>query len=328
MKSARFGFVLLLGLTASLAAGPTRGLQPTCLDGTLKNFSPSGSIQSYPVPADAAMVLIDATGASGGNGPAIEAAPAPAPPSVYQGGLGVEQIAEVAVTGGETLHVIVGAAGDDGSAGPGGGGGGSAVYSGANVPRVVAGGGGGGGETENGDDGQLGEAGSEGGGSNGGAGGNGGSGGAAAHTGVDATGAGGGGFASAGGTDPFAGSGSGGHKLPGDAAGGAAGDATVGAGGFGGGGGAGGFGGGGGGGYSGGGGGWGETFDGGGGGGSYVDDSGPIYLSAVAGSAGDGAVSICVTQTAVPTSPAGALALLAVALLAFGAWRLRRLEAH
>lgn len=315
MEARRTTFALgfLVAMLVPVGAAHAQVEPPTCLAGTEVTFAATGAIQTYEVPAAAAAVVIDATAGSGGDANA----------GSFVGGFGAHILAAVPVTGGETLAVIVGEAGESSLDGPGGGGGASAVHTATDEPLVVAGAGGGAGITDGGDPGQLGPDGTAGGGAFGGAAGTAGDGGGAS-TQISANAGGGGGFLSAGGTSPNAGSGEGGHVLPGDAAGGVGGSG-VGDGGFGGGGGAGGPGGGGGGGYSGGGGGWGEGVDGGGGGGSFVAATGATFLSEVLGVAGDGEVTICATDAAVPVIPSAALALMALALLGAGALLLRRL---
>ncbi len=267
---------------------------PDCLPDTEQTFLATGLLQTYVVPADVTDVYIVVNGGSGGpvNDP---------PPRAYSPGLGASIGAEVPVTGGETLQVVVGEQGEASVDSAGGGGGGSFVFQAGGTLLVAAGGGGGAGVTGDGYDAQLGTDGGAGGDNTfGGAGGTAGSGGNAA-TGESGNGGGGGGYLSAGTTSPEGGSGEGGHQVssPGDAAGGAGGVAA-GAGGYGGGAGGGGVGGGGGGGFSGGGGGYGEGDDGGGGGGSYVDAGGTTYESSILVAPGHGTVMIC--ATAVPVT--------------------------
>jgi len=56
-----------------------------------------------------------------------------------------------------------------------------------------------------------------------------------------------------------------------------------------------------------------------------VAAGGTTFVEAVAALPGDGEVTICVTENAVPAAPVGAIALLAGLLLAAGAWNARRL---
>jgi hypothetical protein len=150
-----------------------------------EQFSYSGEAEEFVVPADVCSVTVDAYGASGteegifqevGLAPAGKGSPF-APP-----GLGGRATADIEVTPGETLHVVVGGmgepdgfggfngggdAGEPDNEGPYGGGGGGA----SDVRRspyglterlVVAGGGGGGGaEAEGEDDGEGGDGGGE-----------------------------------------------------------------------------------------------------------------------------------------------------------------------
>ncbi len=282
-------FVVVIGSGQLWAQVP-----PDCLPDTEQTFFATGSLQTYVVPAGVTDVYIEVIGGSGG--------PVNDPPTrAYQSGLAATIGAEVPVTGGETLQVVVGQQGEASLENAGGGGGGSFVFQTAGTLLVAAGGGGGAGVTGNGYDAQVGTDGGAGGDATfGGAGGTTGSGGNTA-TGDSENGGGGGGYLSAGTTSPENNSGEGGHQIssPGDAAGGD-GSGDAGAGGYGGGAGGGGFGGGGGGGYSGGGGGYGEGDDGGGGGGSYVDAGGTTYESSILEVPGDGTVMIC--ATAVPVT--------------------------
>lgn len=310
-----YSFAILIIATAGTAASAL--VVPTCPKEDATTFAATGSVQAYHVPGGASTVLIEAFGASGGN--------AQGEGGAYSGGLGAAVTAEVPVTPGSTLDVVVGQEGESpsGELEPGGGGGATAISVGG-VPLVVAGGGGGAGITEDGDNAQFGEDGSDGEGVYGGAGGTNGNGGSAS-TYSDAVGGAGGGWLTAGETSSQSGSGGGGHALSGDAAGGAAGDSGA-AGGYGGGGGSAGVSGGGGGGY--GGGGTGEDtdpgYDGGGGGGSFAAADAVQSYILLTGNQGAGGVSICVGPNSVPTAPWAALALLALGLLALGALALRR----
>lgn len=304
--------IVFLSVLLFLPASAVAQAPPACLSGTEQVFSPTGAVQTYTVPPGVTAVFIDASGAAGGTSLG------------YAPGTGVRIGAEVPVTPGETLSVLVGGEGSPSSGGGGGGGGGSFVFTSGGVLLVAAGGGGGAGSTGNGYDAQVGTSGHDGGDSTfGGAGGTDGSGGGAA-TAFSANGGGGGGWLGDGGNGVGTGSGEGGHRVssPGDAAGGAPG-ADGGGGGYGGGGGGSDVGGGGGGGYSGGGGGYGEGDDGAGGGGSYVTPSATLSLSAIHESAEPGSVTICGTQEggAIPTLAPAGIALL-VLLLAAAGWAL------
>lgn len=300
--------LVLLAGTGALFAQPA---PPTCLPGTQQSFAATGSVQTFVVPPTATAVYIVAESASGGTG-------GTAP---FLGGLGAHIAAEVPVTGGTTLSVVVGGTGGTSGVG-GGGGGGSFVYSGSSL-LVAAGGGGGGSITENGSPAELSTSGSAGGGASGGAGGTGGGGGGGGTGAIGLGGSGGGGGSLGAGSDGFGSdNGLGGHQIssPGDAAGAGTNASGGGTGGFGGGGGGSLTSGGGGGGYSGGGGAYGGGFDGGGGGGSFVATSGTTYESYVLSASGDGSVTICVTQMQnIPTLAPWGLAALALVLLLAGA---------
>jgi len=309
-----YSFAILIISTAGTAAYAV--IVPTCPKEEATAFSATGSLQTYHVPGEASTILIEAFGASGGNVQGGEF-------GAHSGGLGGAVTAEVPVTPGSTLDVVVGQEGESPSSDgePAGGGGATAISVGG-VPLVVAGGGGGAGVSEDGDNAQLGEDGSDGEGVYGGSGGTNGNGGSAA-TYAGAVGGGGGGWLTAGETSSQSGSGGGGHALSGDAAGGAAGAAT---GGYGGGGGSAGVSGGGGGGYGGGGTGedTGPGYDGGGGGGSFAAADAVQSYNLLSGNQGDGGVSICVGPNSVPTAPWATLVLLALGLLTLGALALRR----
>jgi LPXTG-motif cell wall-anchored protein len=285
------GAVVLLSL-----AGPAPAFADpvtTQVEGTtVVTFPYTGDVQDWVVPAGVTVIAIDIAGAQGGS-------------SNSPGGLGAELVGTVAVTPGQTLHVLVGGRGGDGEQyqSGAGGGGGSFVYTAATAAGLIAAAGGGGGSASNGGagnastgpDGADGEV-------SGGLGGAAGSGGA----GSDA-GGGGGLLGDGGGIGPV----TGGSSL---ANGGAGGDPGTfqpgGAGGFGGGGAGGannipGYAGGGGGGYSGGGSGGfdGSTGGGGGGGGSLF--TGTLATQSV-GRTGDGSVAFrypLPTATTVSASP-------------------------
>ncbi len=310
---------------ALVAAGALfAGIPPTpvCLPGTEVVFSPTGTVQSYDLPAGTVNLAILASGASGGD--VIFQTSGPEGLN-YFGGLGVQLYAELQLSGPASLQVIVGERGEDGGGDPNegagsgaAGGGGASLVALGGTALVVAGGGGGAGVTDDGHDAELGPDGGAADPPFGGAGGTNGNGGAAASS--QGSGGGGGGFLSDGGDGPVSGIGEGGHRLspPGDAAGGAG---YGGDGGFGGGGGGGGVGGGGGGGYGGGGAGYGEGVDGGGGGGSFASPEALNVISATTAAPGDGTVLICLTSaaTAVPTLGEWGLAFLAAALALTGA---------
>jgi hypothetical protein len=332
--AAALGLAPALGLLL-LAAPAIAGSLPPCIPGTEQSFSPTGSVQSYNVPANATEIFVEIAGASGGNssgGPPLGVGGG----SGFAGGPGVRYTAIVPVAGPLALSVVVGEHGENGTdflIQPGGGGGGSFVYADGPVLYFAAGGGGGAGISDDGHVAVITENGNSADPPLGGAGGtNGLGGGASTQKGQNS--AGGGGFLGAGEDGLGSGSGFGGHRIspPGDAAGGAAGVASAGDGGFGGGGGAGGPGGGGGGGYSGGGGGWGQGVDGGGGGGSYLAPGSDYFFIGPAPPDSDGVVRICVTELSVSVlevpalSPGGAAGL--VALLAGAALVLIRRRAR
>jgi hypothetical protein len=284
-----------------LAQAPV--VPPTCIAGTRQDFLATGSLKTYSVPPNTSAIYIMANGASGGS-------------AAFLGGYGAHIGAEVPVSGGTALSVVVGAKGLTASSGGTGGGGGSFVFDGSTL-LVAAGGGGGAGISANGSDAKLGPSGSAGGdGTLGGTNGQGGDGSSASCCG----GGGGGGFLGGGGNGQGNAYGLGGHQINGgDAAGGGTTASGAGVGGYGGGGGGGEAGAGGGGGYSGGGGGGGSGDDEGGGGGSFVAASGTTFESAILGSRDDGSVTICVTQESdIPTLAPWGLAALALVLLSLG----------
>lgn len=279
--------------------------QPSACSENSRDFTATGSAQSFTVPEGVTSLTITAAGAGGGIGNQDGA--------VWPGGRGASLVATVPVTAGESLTVIVGSRGEDGFDG-GGGGGATAILRGT-TPLLVAGGGGGAGWSSGTAaiaDASLTTVAKAGGGATGGAAGAG-SGGGAAGTG-DFGGAGGGGVTSAGGTADA----TGGGALSGSAAGGAPAGGT-GSGGFGGGGGAGDPGGGGGGGYAGGGGGGSSTQDDStGGGGSSYTAAGVTLVGAasLATDPEDGSITICWAEPVIVASPIPALDPLALALMA------------
>jgi len=102
-------------------------------------FSFSGAIETFTVPVGTTVIRVVADGASGGGAITMM--------GLEPGGLGAHVEADVSVTPGEVLSILVGEApldapfGDDGCGASGGGG--SFVVRGADVALVVAGGGGG-----------------------------------------------------------------------------------------------------------------------------------------------------------------------------------------
>jgi LPXTG-motif cell wall-anchored protein len=286
------GAVVLLSL-----AGPAPAFADpvtTQVDGTtVVTFPYTGAVQDWVVPAGVTVIAIDIAGAQGGSSNSV-------------GGLGAELVGTVAVTPGQTLHVLVGGRGGDGTRyGTGaGGGGGSFVYTAATTAGLVAAAGGGGGSASNGGAGNA-STGPDGGD------------GEVSGAGLGGTGGGGGAGSAAGGGGGLLGDGGGIGSVTGGstlANGGAGGDPGTfqpgGAGGFGGGGAGGannipGYAGGGGGGYSGGGSG---AFDGiaaGGGGGGGSLFAGTLANQSV-GRTGDGSVTFrypLPTTTTVSASP-------------------------
>ena len=329
---AAHGVALALGILL-LAAPAIAGSLPACVTGTEQSFSPTGTVQSYDVPANAIQILVEIAGASGGNSSANPQLGA----GGFVGGPGVRIVATLPVSGPQVLSLVVGEHGGNGTVGlsqePGGGGGGSFVWAPGPELYFAAGGGGGAGVSDDGHVAVITEFGNSGDPPLGGEGGTNGGGGDASNA-LGQNSAGGAGFFGDGEDGADAGSGFGGHRIapPGDAAGGAGGDADAGDGGFGGGGGSGGPGGGGGGGYSGGGGGWGKGLDGGGGGGSYLAPGSDYFVIGPAPFDSDGVVRICVTGESelvigVPAlSPGGVAGL--VALLAGAALLLLRRRAR
>ncbi len=106
-----------------------------------QNFSYSGNIVNFTVPAGVTSITIDAKGAQGGSGAIYGTSLAGG------GGKGARMQGTVSVTPGEVIRVLVGQMGGS-SGGPhgnenGGGGGSFVVRQSGNVPLVVAGGGGG-----------------------------------------------------------------------------------------------------------------------------------------------------------------------------------------
>ncbi len=106
-----------------------------------QNFSYSGNIVNFTVPAGVTSITIDAKGAQGGSGTIYGTSLAGG------GGKGARMQGTVSVTPGEVIRVLVGQMGGS-SGGPhgnenGGGGGSFVVRQSGNVPLIVAGGGGG-----------------------------------------------------------------------------------------------------------------------------------------------------------------------------------------
>jgi len=167
-----YSFAILIISAAGTTAHAV--ITPTCAKDDATVFTATGSLQSYEVPEGASTVLIQAFGASGGNVQDVEDVAFGA----HSGGLGGAVTAEVPVTPGSTLDIVVGQEGESPSSDgePAGGGGATAISVGG-VPLVVAGGGGGAGVSEDGDNAQLGEDGSDGEGVYGGSGGTNGNGG-------------------------------------------------------------------------------------------------------------------------------------------------------
>lgn len=99
-----------------------------------QTFNFTGGMQTFTVPTCVTSINVTLYGAEGGNGFYITAVP----------GRGGEVTGDLAVTGGETLNILVGGRGTNSVSSNGGGGGGglSAILRGSN-PIVVAGGGGG-----------------------------------------------------------------------------------------------------------------------------------------------------------------------------------------
>jgi hypothetical protein len=310
-------FGVLLAAPAALEAQVAFPTPPPCL-ADQNSFTATGSVQTFTVPQYATAILIVAVGGSGGS-----AAGAPG-----TGGYAAHVEASVPVAPGTVLSVVVGAQGaSGGDTGGSGGGGGSFVFAGGTL-LVAAGGGGGAGYASNGADAGLYTTATAGGGTYGGSAGTGGNGGVGGTNPAGGNGGAGGGFLSAGGDGDGSFPGLGGHRIssPGDAAAGAGGGLGA-AGGFGGGGGGGTLAGGGGGGYNGGGGGDGGA-GGGGGGSSFVAANGTINDLYQLNTAGDGSVTICVTQYAPPVpvlSQHGLAVLVLALLLAGGVLLLRRL---
>ena len=254
-----------------------------------QTFSYTGSAAGFTVPTGVSQVTITADGAQGGQGkPAV-------------GGKGAQVQADVPVSPGETLNVVVGGAGGASVVGSGGGGGGSFVYRTATSSGllIAAAGGGGSGGAFAGSDGSASTTASAGESGvfcpGGGAPGTGGGGGGGGSSGCS-TGGGGGGLLGDG-TDGAGLTGGGGGKA---LANGAAGGVGVGGGGanggFGGGGAADGFAGGGGGGYNGGGGASGFIGGAGGGGGGSFFASSATNMSGTSGAnSGNGQVVISYT---------------------------------
>lgn len=281
------------GLTCTLsnaegtvATTPVTDIGVICFISGSQTFAATGAVQEFDVPAGVMSVTITADGAQGGGA---------------NGGLGARLVGTFAVTGGETLLVVVGAQGvvnNCGGAGAsGGGGGGSFVFRSAAdaLPMIAAGGGGGGngnwtGDCTNGVNASISADGTQGGNSNSALGGTAGAGGAG--NAPSGTGAGGAGWLSNGQNStynpPSAFGGSSGPTFAGGA--GSSSFGPGGEGGFGGGGGAV-CGCGGGGGFSGGGGGEGSSCRaGGGGGGSY--NGGTDQTNTAGAVTGNGSVTI------------------------------------
>ncbi len=102
-----------------------------------QEFTYTGGLQTWTVPADVTEIFIEAYGAEGGTANSENGVPQP-------GGLGAHIGATVTVTPGETLDILVGGQGASAGSCTAGGGGGSFIVRAGNTPLVVAGGGGGG----------------------------------------------------------------------------------------------------------------------------------------------------------------------------------------
>ncbi len=102
-----------------------------------QEFTYTGGLQTWTVPADVTEIFIEAYGAEGGTANGQNGVPQP-------GGLGAHIGAMVTVTPGEVLEILVGGEGVATGTCAAGGGGGSFVVRAGNTPLVVAGGGGGG----------------------------------------------------------------------------------------------------------------------------------------------------------------------------------------
>ncbi|MFI5221985.1 MAG: LamG-like jellyroll fold domain-containing protein [Bacteroidia bacterium] len=103
-------------------------LSSTNAQSILQTFNYTGSLQTYVVPAGVNSIVINASGAQGGN----------------SGGLGAKIIGTITVLPGETLSVMVGGQGGMATNNDGGGGGGTFVWRNTgNVLLIGAGGGGG-----------------------------------------------------------------------------------------------------------------------------------------------------------------------------------------
>ncbi len=109
---------------------------PNGQNGT-QEFTYTGGLQTWTVPADVTEIFIEAYGAEGGTANSENGVPQP-------GGLGAHIGATVTVTPGETLDILVGGQGASAGSCTAGGGGGSFIVRAGNTPLVVAGGGGGG----------------------------------------------------------------------------------------------------------------------------------------------------------------------------------------
>ncbi len=186
MKPINRSVARIAAASALVAAGTLAITNQAGAGGNSEQFSFSGEAVEFVVPADVCSITVDAYGASGteaeidaearvtpaGNGTAEPGLP----------GLGGRATADIDVTPGETLHVVVGGmgepdgfggfngggdGGDSFGEGPHGGGGGGATdvrrapYGLADRLVVAGGGGGGGAETDGENDGDGGDGGGE-----------------------------------------------------------------------------------------------------------------------------------------------------------------------
>ena len=106
----------------------------SCALFTANGTGPTGSLQTFTIPAGVTSITIEAYGAQGGNTYS----------ATLRGGKGAKMKGTFAVTPGDVLKILVGQQGTgSASVNYGGGGGGTFVATGTNNPLIVAGGGGG-----------------------------------------------------------------------------------------------------------------------------------------------------------------------------------------